>query len=314
MKKIVLLFVLALGLSFVTLAQRNATLVDAGFKMIKPLTSIVTPSRNVTDTLWPAPIMTSNLCGDTTTAYITGQGGYVTGNNVYGDLEKGTLVKHTGNGNVTGVLAAIYPKFTVATASFCVKIYSKGADSYPGTLLGTSNPVLFSSLTSGTSALCAFTFTSPVAVSGDFFTSVVLPTTTGDTVVVFETSQYCSSPDSLSMEKWSDDTFHYFASAWGFNPALWIGTVIDEIVSVNNNNAIENVNVYSSDNKIVVKNNSNTTIKQVAVYNLLGQEIANYSVNNNSTFTVDANLPAASYIVRVITDKKVGTYKLYVNR
>ncbi len=314
MKKIVLLFVLALGLSFVTLAQKQTTLVNAGITMLKPISLTETPSRNFTDTLWPAPIRTSNPCGDTTTAYITGTGGYVTGNNSYGDLEKGTLVKHTGNGNVTGALVVIYPIFTVSTASFSVKIYSKGTNNYPGTLLGTSNPVSFSSLTTNTGALCSFTFPAPVAVSGDFFTSVVLPTVTGDTIIVFETSQYCSSPDSLSIEKWSDDTFHYFASAWGFNPALWIGTVVDEIVSVNNNNAIENVNVYSSDNKIVVKNNSNTTIKQVAVYNLLGQEVANYPVNNNGTFTIDANLPAASYIVRVITDKKVGTYKLYVNR
>ena len=269
--------------------------------------------RNFTDTIWPSPIMTSNPCGDTITYYGFSTSGYVTGNNGYGFTEIGTRVNHTGNGSVTNVYAIVDRLGSVGTGTCSAKIYSSSANK-PVTCLGTSAPITLSTFAINSANDAVFTFTPAVSVSGNFFATVVLPTDAGDTIVVFSTSETCTpSPDSLSMFFYSG-TCYYYNSMVGYNGDVWVSAIVNEIVGINNNNAIENISVYNSDNKIVVKNNSNTTIKQVMVYNLLGQEIVNHPVNNNGTITLDANLPAASYIVRVITDSKVGTYKLYVNR
>ena len=51
-------------------------------------------------------------------------------------------------------------------------------------------------------------------------------------------------------------------------------------------------------------------ISDVVVYNLLGQEIMKRALNStNSTLDI-SNLRAGSYIVKVVIDKTVGTFKI----
>ncbi len=313
MKRIFLFLVIALGFSFGAFAQFNTENLSMVSSYTSKLTHSEGPSRNLTDTIWPKPIMTTNLCGDSSLLYIFSNGTLVTGNNAYGFKEIGTRVNHTGAGSVTGALALVYYKGTAGTGTCALKIYSSNNNT-PGTLLGTSTAVPMSQFTSGSGTTCKFTFTNPVSITGNFFATVLLPTNANDTIGIYTTSQYCSSgADSLSLFYYNS-AFHYYKSFVGFNSPVWIGTIVNEIVGINEANAIENINVYNSNNTIVIKNNSNAIVKQVVVYNLLGQEIANKSINTKETTTLDANLPSATYIVKVITDSKVGTYKLYVNR
>jgi len=323
MKKIVLLLVLALGLSFVTLAQLKTAQLITGIKFANKLTASSGPMRDFTDTIWPSPIMSAtNTCWEAPTLFGDQGGGCVTGNNAEGVLAIGTRVNHTGSGNVTSVMAYLYKtKVGPGTGTCSAKIYSCGTDNLPNTSLGTSTSITMSTLADTTATFCSFTFSPAVAINGNFFVIMNLPTVVGDSLGIVSTTQTCTpAPDSLTIQENMDGSFVYLKDFWvdqsgvGLNPSMFIAPIVNEIVGINNNNAIENINVYSANNKIVVKNNSNTTIKQVAVYNLIGQEIANYPVNKNGTFTIDANLPSASYIVRIITDSKVGTYKLYINR
>ncbi len=313
MKKIFFLFTLALGLSLGAFAQFNADNLSMISNYSSKLSHSNAPSRNITDTIWPNPIMSANHCGDSSLLYIFTNGTMVTGNNAYGFKEIGTRVNHTGNGSVTGALALVFYKGTAGTGTCALKIYSSNNNT-PGTLLGTSTPVPMSQFTSGSGVTCKFTFTSPVSVTGNFFATVLLPTNANDSIGIYTTSQYCTSgADSLSMFYYNS-AFHYYKTFVGLNSPVWIGAIVNEIVGVNEANAIENVNVYSSNNQIVINNNTNSLVKQVVVYNLLGQEVANKTINTKETTTINANLPSAAYIVKVITDTKVGTYKLYVNR
>lgn len=347
------------------------------------------------DTLW-GPTATL-ACGDSLTYYALAAGdGYLTGNNKYGDLEKGMLVKNTINGNLTGVIVGLIKKGTLGTNSIAVNVYSKGADNLPGTLLGTSQPKVLSSITG---AWNTFTFATPIAVTGDFFATLTLPTTAGDTIILLSTKGTCMGPDSSAVEKWSDNSFGYMKSSWGFNGDLAIYSIIESgsaattypvnfsVVGANgtlaatvdgtpittgalvesgknvvftaapaatyvvkewkNNSTVvagnttnnytlsnltaattvtvefklpagvetfttENVKVFASNNQITVQNNSNVAIDQVLVYNMMGQEVATYNVANNGSFTFNANLASANYIVKVLSNNAVNNYKIFV--
>jgi len=180
------------------------------------------------DTLW-GPTSTL-VCGDSLTYYSIGAGnGYLTGNNKYGDLEKGMLVKNTATASVTGVIVGVIKKGTLGTSTCAVNIYSKGADNLPATLLGTSETKLLSSISATWNT---FTFTSPVAVTGDFFATLVLPTNAGDTLVVLSTKGTCMGPDSSAVEKWYDAAstpnsgYQYMKSGWGFNGDLCVYSIL----------------------------------------------------------------------------------------
>lgn len=402
MKKITLLM-LAAVLTFcsVTFAQKNASTAVASTSIANPF--VVSNDNNAkvitTDTLWSA---TSYMaCGDSLTYYSLNSAtvftnGYLTGNNKYGDLEKGMLIKNTGAANVTGVIVMVVKKGNVGTGTCAVNIYSKGTDNLPATLLGTSVPKTLSSITGNTNT---FTFSSPIAVTGDFFANVVLPTVVGDTIIVISTKGTCQGPDSVSIDKASDNSFMYMKTGWGFNGDLAIWPIVESgsatstypvnfsvvngngtlaatvdaaaitsgasvtagknviftatpangyvvkewknnnvVVSGNttntytlsnlaatatvtvefrlpqgiSNNAIENLNVYSVNNQIAIQNNSNIIVNQVVVYNLMGQEVANINVQKSESMILNADFASSNYIVKVIANNLVGTYKVFV--
>lgn len=265
MKKITLLLAMAVAVVFSASAQKNATNVtSSGVNIAKVVAPSIAgdPKTFTIDTLWSP---TAYLpCGDSLTYYVFDQvnpvdTGYVTGNNIYGDLEKGMLVKHTGTSSVNSVLAMIVKKGNVGTGTCAVKIYSKGSDNMPNTLLGTSDPITLSTITTN---LNSFSFATPVSVTGDFFATIVLPTVDGDTIVVVSTKATCTpDPDSLSIEKWGDGTFIYLKTQYDFNPDLAIWPIVETVTGITNA-TIDNINVYSSNNEIVIENgNKSSTLR-----------------------------------------------------
>ncbi len=310
MKKITMLLAISIAFCFAASAQKNVSQIKEGVNLNTQFSVSHNDAKTTSyDTLWPTSI--NNGC-DSLRLYSTENDTYLSGNNEYGDLEKGTLVKYTGNGTLTSVEAILYRAGTDGSGTCKVNVYSKGANLLPGALLGSSELVPVSALTTGNIVLVPFTFTTPIAVTSDFFVTVVLPTNAGDTVAIPSTSQYCSvGSDTLSVEKWEDGTWKYLKTAWGVNLDLFISAAVTTETGIANN-AIENINVYATSNQIVVENNNNATIKQVSVYDLLGKEVAKYDVNSNGTVKLSTDFASSNYIVRVITDKKVGSYKLFV--
>lgn len=310
MKKVTLLLAMAVAVVFSASAQKNASRFAEKYAA-KNKISIDNNAKTTTyDTIWPTSIVGG--C-DSLRLYSTNGGTYMTGNNEYGDLEKGTLVKYTGTGTLTNVDAILWRAGSVGTGTCVVNVYSKGTDLLPNTLLGTSDVVPVSSLTADNVTYTSFNFTTPVSVTGDFFITVVLPTVTGDTVAIPSTSFYCTSQtsDSLSVEKWSDGSFSYIKTAWGINVDLFMSADITTVTGIADA-AIENINVFSANNEIVIENNNKSIIKQVSVYNTLGQEVKKFEVNSNESTRLTCDLPASNYIVKVMTDKNVGSYKLYI--
>ena len=74
----------------------------------------------------------------------------------------------------------------------------------------------------------------------------------------------------------------------------------------------DDLSVYSNNNQLIVKNNNNVLVKQVLVFNMLGQEVSRYDINNSESFELNTNLKSANYIVRVSTDNSLMTYKMFI--
>jgi PKD repeat protein len=167
-----------------------------------------------------------DTCGSFETYTFPNCQGYLTGNNVYGHLEKAGRFKAAGGSGKTVSTILVYAITMAGTTNpTYMKLYAVNPSTLaPSTLLGTSNPVALSNI--NPALVTAYTFPSPVLVPNDFYVSVVLPTNTADTLVVISNSASCSSSDSTAWELWNDGTWHSFNSAYAFNTDLYILPVV----------------------------------------------------------------------------------------
>lgn len=79
---------------------------------------------------------------------------------------------------------------------------------------------------------------------------------------------------------------------------------------------LENTNgdfsVFSSNNQINVVNNDHLFVKEVVIYDLLGQEVGFYEINSSDNIFISTNFSSANYIVKVRLANKIGIYKLFI--
>lgn len=86
-------------------------------------------------------------------------------------------------------------------------------------------------------------------------------------------------------------------------------TLNDVSISENNKN---DFSIYSSNQTINIINNNNATIKEVIVYDLLGQEVNRFSINSNENVLINTNLAKSHYLVKVLTNNQVITKKITI--
>ncbi|MCS6991613.1 MAG: T9SS type A sorting domain-containing protein [Chitinophagales bacterium] len=153
--------------------------------------------------------------------YAAPAGGYVTGNNVYGDREKAQFFSLQALGYATPaelervLIRVVYKTIAHPDATVQILVYGKSpASSSPGELLAISDPIMLSELpTNG--ELSSFGFAAPVQLQGDsFFVSLQLPVQSGDTVVLQSTDNGCRQFPHWSWERWADGTWHTLLHSW----------------------------------------------------------------------------------------------------
>ncbi len=71
-----------------------------------------------------------------------------------------------------------------------------------------------------------------------------------------------------------------------------------------------NINIYANNNNIYV--NTTEKVKEISVYNMLGQVITKISGNGKSLNTISMNNATGNYVVKVTTEKGVRTEKVFV--
>ncbi len=185
--------------------------------------SVIANSTTVNDTLKPLSYALPCYTAATTpnTLYFCDyhtprDSGFITGTNVYNDIEKAQLYNNTNTITLTGCLAMVYTKASgsSATVGSTIKLYNKNSNGKPGTLLATSNFVPQHLLTSN--AFNTFTFSPAVTVSTDFFVSYVLPNHVGDTTGIYSTYSNCNSTTPFAYEMAVDNSWGSIKSNWNF--------------------------------------------------------------------------------------------------
>lgn len=142
-------------------------------------------------------------------------GGYVAGNNSYGDLAKAEFFQTTSSGTLSGVsIGFAAANASSSNATISVKVWSNNAGT-PGTVLATKTVNLNSIVTDVANGnLTLVTFTNPVNVSSTFFVGIVLNQTSGNEVALY-TSTDGDRATNTAWEQWSDNSWNDYVNAWG---------------------------------------------------------------------------------------------------
>ena len=162
------------------------------------------------------------LAGTPTLFYATA-GGYVCGNNAYGDLAKADRFDPDETGKI--LYGGFFEFAFVAMGSgqdpqITFRVWnSNGAGGLPGDLLGEATLPLsqiFDDVSNG--FITEVEFDPPVAIAAPFYLGVMLPTTQGDTLALVSTDNGEINP-GIAYEIWEDETWHAFneQGAWGLN-------------------------------------------------------------------------------------------------
>ena len=172
---------------------------------------------------------------DTATPGCSPKAGYVFGSNCYDDMEKAqyfpasSYSNAVSNASITGAVVYMYRNAAMnygvssstTNPTTALKIYAATNNTTaPGTLMGSKTESVSSIVTAAGTSTAVFTYTfmfsSPIALTGNgnFYASIVMPTTPGDTMVVYAQTGTLAAVNN-SWEQWSDNSWNNMQGAWG---------------------------------------------------------------------------------------------------
>jgi hypothetical protein len=202
--------------------------------------------------------------------------------------------------------------YNLTTGAF-VEIADKGTDQYATFVitkipnLSTATDILtfgFNALTPAVAGTVNLT-NHTVALTVPYGTNVtaLVPTITLSTGATI-------APLSGIAQNFTAPFTYTVTSADASTTQTWVVTVTIAPVGINDIDANENVNIYpnpANDKLNIIADN----IKSVEIYNTIGANVASYG---NVNIINVADLSVGSYILKVITDKKVLTQKINITR
>ncbi|MBA2613327.1 MAG: T9SS type A sorting domain-containing protein [Bacteroidetes bacterium] len=278
-----------------------------------------------------------------------GLAGYISGTNCFGDKEKAEFIstsKYTSATNpvISGVVVLFFNYTGVGTSgtgNVDMNIYSgTSAAAAPGALIGstTSNLSTIAATTNTTSvSYCGnpglafgvpvikpykFTFSSPInaPTSGGFFASVSIPSSAGDTVVIFDK---LTGTSNTAWEKWADNSWHDMKTSWGnvrnFNLAIL--PIIDCATGVKENTFLSSaINLFpnpSNGNFSVITTFANSQNIEIKVYNMLGQTVYTNKINNVKQNMIDVDLSGQAgglYLVEINNGQEKVIKRMMFNK
>ncbi len=328
---------------------------------VSTTSNVINVSSCVTQTVCSDTI-TNIRNTDTLVAYITGAPtstcpGYVSGNNCYGDLEKAewfatsTYTQVSPNQYITSAIVLFYKNGTTgtdgnSTASVNLKIYNGNATSGPSAVVATATANL-GTITAGTPTTnvtyCGdpnigystpiilpykYNFTSPVGplsslTPNGFFASVVLPTTSGDTAVIFNNT-IGSNPTNTMWDKWNDNSWHQYndPTNWGISlngailPILTCNTGLNEMNSTFANSIMVVPNPSNGLFNLITTFNEKQNI-QFEVLNTLGQVLNKGEFQNvmNNHLTINlSSYENGVYFLRITNGSEKLIKRVIINK
>jgi len=174
------------------------------------------------------------LPGSFTLYILNNNGGYVNGNNVYNDLAKANYFPFSDDARITGILF----DFAVAiganpTIELAVWNNAGGAGS-PGSKIAQTT-ISLNAIKSDiqNEQLTYVPFNPPVDINQPFYAGFLLPTASGDTLVVWGNDDGDTNPGT-AWEMWDDNSWHAFSSqaSWQLNIALGIHPIVEYVTGI----------------------------------------------------------------------------------
>lgn len=235
--------------------------------------------------------------------YSATDGGYVSGTNGYGDLQK--MMRYTLSdfgsalpATVDTVMAFFGTKYVSGDGNVTAKVYADDGSGAPGALLGTSMPVAVSALdTSGLPTPFIFSAAVPLTTN-QFFVSIDFGGlyATGDTAALFSSDE-CSSVDpDAAWDQFDDESFMKVSSTdnWGLNIEFFILarlTTFSTGVQQATNGALQ-TKVYPNPASDLLTVSLGTSAPfSVSLKDVTGRTVLTQEVRNGAT----ANLQVASF-------------------
>ncbi len=268
---------------------------------------------------------------------IPGYGGFVAGNNCYGDAAKaayyaGSSYSALTSPSVTGCFVVMYKNPTTGRGTKGAPTNTMGINIYNGTMAGGPTPttaiggasatmgqVLTAFSSTSSIGVVPFAFTTPVAVTaGGFFASVELPKILGDTAVIYQMYQ---ATTTSGWEKDNTGAWFDMKTNWGgtinFELGIWpiLGCGPTSISEQELGNFFKVVPNPSNGVFTLLSLLSNVNY-DINVTNALGQVIMSKKGINGAAAN-DINLTEYNngvYFVNITSDNKTVTKKLILNK
>ncbi|WP_299818701.1 S8 family serine peptidase [uncultured Pontibacter sp.] len=178
----------------------------------------ITVANNFCDNLF------TPFVGTPTLNPVTG-GGYVTGNNTYGDLAKANAYDYARAGAYITGTKIKFGAATAADANATVKVVvwdNAGTNGAPKNIIA-SKDIKISDIVADVTAerVTDITFAAPVALTDRFYVGVLLNQEAGNEVAINSNTAGDATPHT-SWEMWDNGTWATIASGWGLNVSLYI--------------------------------------------------------------------------------------------
>ncbi|OQX77327.1 MAG: hypothetical protein B6D61_07380 [Bacteroidetes bacterium 4484_249] len=216
--------------------------------------SLIVTADTVSDTLIAEDFITvvsSNITVDTLNYplagtfafYVTSENGFVSGNNEYGDLAKANYFSNNQEYYITGVLID-FAYTTGGNPNIEIAVWDDDAETGPGSKLG-SNTIPLNTITNNVinEEMSYVSFNPPINVTSSFYTGFMLPTTEGDTLVVWSNMDGETTP-GIAWEQWDNNDWHSFFESWELDVALAIFPVVQNSLYVGENYDNNFINIF----------------------------------------------------------------------
>jgi hypothetical protein len=340
-KKLLSIFAIALAVN--VSAQSNRVVsgvfnVNVGPEISKSITYKTAALGCDTITTAQNNSLTINTAGtDTATPGCSPKAGYVFGSNCYQDMEKANFFPASTYSTIStpsigGVLVAFYKSGTkgtggAPTTTVGMVIYNptSAAGGNPTSVVtATTAPMSLITVGASTTGICYFTYTLvPTAVSATngFYASLVVPTTAGDTAVVFNSP---SSTIDFGYERWSDLSWHSISSAWGAtlkaNLSIYPILCGNITTGISKSTLEKNVSLMPNPSTGLVNvllNFGKAENVSVTVTNVIGQELISNKYDAITSFVAPLDLSSQAngiYFVTVSNGTEKMVQRLVINK
>ena len=241
--------------------------------------------------------------------------GFVSGNNVYGDIEKAQHYINTSSLTIKGCAILLNRATSSHTNSVGAKLKLYSFSSLPSILLATSAIKPMDSLNNN--GYTIFNFTSPVIVTSDFLVSIVLPQNTGDTMAIYSTKVNCNSGASLSWERAVDSTFGTIHTNWNFSNTDNIDLAIFPLIETTTTGIsnLKNAANYFYFNNVnnLLRFSPSISKSNLIIYDMIGRRILSKETEGEEVIDLSF-LISGCYIIKSENENQVIFKKIIIKR